>query len=206
MTGRVEIDARELARLQQVAGIADKLWNDSEVGMAVKKRAKTYFPDLNVPEVDTEAALAAREKAHEEKLAKLKEETETRVSAIEKMHLEAQEKQKAEREEAALRERIEATARANGLTETGKARMIERLMEMKGSDVEGAALYVKSLEPSPRPTASGFMPARVNPFGANDGGDSWKELNMEVLNNRGGAPVSWAEKQIHEILNDPQYL
>lgn len=195
MTDTVEVNARDLAELQRYAAsgrIAEKVWNDPKHGMRLKELTKEVYPDANIPELDVlnqtnkvrdEAAL--RFEAISKELADMKADREKE-----------REEAKTQREEANFTQKLDSVRKKYNFTDEGMKKVMERMTAHNNPDVEAAAALVLSQEPK-NPTQSSYAPSFMDPYGSNSGDKKWEELNRN--------PVAFFDKEVAEILNDPQY-
>lgn len=195
MTDTVEVSARDYADLQRFAAsgrIAEKVWNDPTHGMRLKALTKEVFPEANIPELDVlNQTNKVREEAFAEvasmrkDLAEMREENKKRL-----------EEEKNQREEASFTQKLETVRKKYNFTDEGMKKVIERMTAHNNPDVEAAAALVLSQEPK-HPTQSSYAPQTMDLYGSNSGDKKWEELNRN--------PMAFFDKEVLDILNDPQY-
>lgn len=195
MTNTVQVNARDLAELQRLAQsgkIAEQVWNDPIHGMKLKSIVKEAIPEANIPELDV---LNQTNKVRDESFAKV-EALEAKLAKFEEANTKRLEDDKIQREEANFTSRLEAVRKAKHFTDEGMKKVIDRMKEHNNPDVEAAAAWVLSQEPKV-PTQSAYAPQTMDIYGSNSGDKKWEELNRN--------PVAFFDKEVLEILNDPQY-
>lgn len=195
MTETVEINARDLAELQRLARsgeAAEKVWNDPKHGMTLKALTKEVFPDANIPELDV---LNQTNKVREEAFAKVDAMAE-KLAKFEEREQQRIDERKIEKEEATFASKIEMIRKSKNFTEEGMKKVFDRMKEHNNPDIEAAAAWVLSQEPRV-PTQSAYAPQTMDIYGSNSGDKKWEELNRN--------PVAFFDKEVLEILNDPQY-
>ena len=121
----------QLLRAEQVAAVADQVWNDPKLGMALKRGVKEKYPNAPIPEFDlVEPAVAPLNKRLDEiteQLAALKSGQEGRET------------------ERALQRKLDQAAREFDLTPAGKERLGQFMLETQTPDpVVAAAAMVRS--------------------------------------------------------------
>lgn len=161
---------------ERSAELINALWNDGDIGAALRKKAKEKYPDLVLPEETFNPVIAPLQKALETTSAEL--------AALRK---EREEEKKANEEAALNRSFEEAVAKARrdySLTDEGFEKMIERMKATKNyTDADAAAAWVVSKEPPP--------PAP---------GPTWGPQNASIF----GGQASQADEKMRKLLTDPQ--
>jgi hypothetical protein len=195
MTDIVEISARDLADLQRLANsgkVAEQVWNSPTHGMKLKALVKEAIPDANIPELDV---LNQTNKVRDEAFAKV-DEMAKELAAIKEENRKRDEQVAIDREESNFSKKLDAVRRAYNFTDEGMKKVTERMKEHNNPDVEAAAAWVRSQEPKV-PTQSAYAPQTMDLYGSHSGDKKWEELNRN--------PVAFFDREVLEILNDPQY-
>lgn len=195
MTETVEINVRDLAELQRFAQsgkIAEQVWHDPKHGMKLKALVKEAIPDSNIPELDM---LNQTNKIRDEAFTKV-EELAKELAALKEDNKKRLEDQKAKEEDASFAARLESVRKSKNFTEAGMQKVIDRMKEHNNPDVEAAAAWVISQEPKV-PTQSAYSPQTMDIYGSHSGDKKWEELNRN--------PLAFFDREVAEILNDPQY-
>lgn len=195
MSEIVEINARDLAELQRFAQsgrVAERVWNDPEHGMKLKALVKEAIPDANIPELDV---LNATNRVREESFAKV-DLLEQKLARFEEENNKRLEEQKIQKEEASFASKLDTVRRTKNLTDEGMKRVIDRMKEHNNPDVEAAAAWVLSQE-AKHPTKTAYSPQTMDLYGSNSGDKKWEELNRN--------PMAFFDREVAEIMNDPQY-
>lgn len=195
MTDIVEINARDLAKLQKLANsgeIAEKIWNDPEHGMKLKALVKEALPDSNIPELEV---LNQTNRVREEAFARV-DAMAAEITKLKEANKARDDQAAIDREEFKFSEKLEAVRKSKNFTEAGMQKVLDRMKEHNNPDVESAAAWVLSQEPK-IPTQPNHAPQTMDVFGSASGDQEWAELNAN--------PGKWYDKTVTEILNDPQY-
>jgi hypothetical protein len=160
----VEVDAKTLANLQRAKDLLNKVYSDKKHGPAVRRALKDADPTLAIPE-DVADEYAAPLKAENDALKK-------RLDDLAKSLDEDRAKRKDEDDLAEMNRRIDDVVRKRGLTDDGRAGLIETMQKRQIADPEAAALlYLDTLPKSkPRPVASP-LPSAFNLMQVNNAKD-----------------------------------
>jgi metal-dependent amidase/aminoacylase/carboxypeptidase family protein len=175
---------------KRAQALVDKLWGDkSATGAAVRKAAKEMYPDINIPDEQAEIAAAPLKAEIEDMRGQLK-------SAMDRLAA----KEKADedmRVETDLSVKIAAAAREFNLTDSGKAKMMERMKETGNyTDAQAAAAYVVSQMPKPAPSNSpSWLPEAANLFGTQQRDEQFEALHKD--------PRKYMDDQLREFSRDP---
>jgi hypothetical protein len=138
--------------------LVDSVWNDPNIGSAVRKKAKELLPDLRLPEDTLAPALAPLLKQNED-LAKRIEAFETERAADRKTKEDAD---KAARD-SDFEAKIKAAREKFRLTDEGFDKMIARMKETGNyTDPYAAAALIVSENPPPEPTGPVFGAGDLN--------------------------------------------
>ena len=194
----VEVDARELAMLKRQAGLAEKMYNDPVHGMDIKRALKAIEPNANIPEL----ALENTHRQIEQKALDAQAALDARIAAFERTQQEREDRVRAADEDSKIARELDAAQRKYSLSDAGRQKAIERMIETKSTDVEAASAWVRTLEPR-TPTGNSFAPQALDYGKTSESGDNLKALNEEVL--RTGHADKWFDKTVASVLNDPQF-
>jgi len=129
-------DARlaELLRAEQVARVADSVWNDPKLGAALKRGVKDKYPDAPIPEFDlVEPAIAP--------ISKRLDEVSQQLAAL-KSGIEAKDQDRD------LRGKLTRAADEFGLTTAGRERLEKFMLETQTPDPAVAAAALVRSEPA----------------------------------------------------------
>lgn len=172
--------ANQLRAEQLVAA----LWNDPSFGPKIREVAKKQFSDITTLDDDPV-------------VAQLKAQVEAQTKMVSDL-LESQKK----RDEAAdqaksiadLQAEVDAAAKQFGLTDEGRAKMLDRMKERKSLDPMAAAALIAHQTPpeTPRPT---WAPRKLNLFGSAERDESWKKLHTD--------PDGYLDEELHKFSQDP---
>lgn len=174
---------------QRAQTLYQDLWNDSELGAAVRAKAKQKFPEVILPEEPLAPVLEplrADNKALRERLEA--------IEAERKAEREAAAQSKADTD---FQQRIEAAKRAFNLNGEGFDKMIARMKETQNfTDAEAAAAWVAAQNPPPAPkTGASWAPQSVDFYGTKN-----KDENFALLHND---PQEYADEQFRQFAADP---
>lgn len=182
-------DEAKPPQVTRAQALIDKLWNDkSATGVSVRKAAKEMFPDINIPEDQTELAVAPVRQEVDEMKTQLK-------SALDK--LAAREKADDDmRVENDLAVKINSAVTEFGLTDSGKTKMMERMRSTGNvSDAQAAAAWVVSQLPKPEPANSpSWMPEAANFYGTQAKDDKFESLHRN--------PIKFFDDELKEFYRD----
>ena len=172
----------------RAAQLVEALWSSADLGPSVREQAKKLFPDIRLPE---EAPV----------IAPLKAETEAMRARLEKLETELAERDRKSGEEKAFSDLEGAVNKAVskfGLTDEGRAAMLDRMKETRNyTDVEAAAAWVAHSKPQ-TPTAGPSWATgdrRANLFGSAERDDRYKALHLD--------PEGFLESELRNFASDP---
>lgn len=150
----VQFSKAEASTLQNAASFLKEIWNDKDIGLKVKQRAKEKFKDVAIPELESEERLEAQRSAFEEKLAEERKEREAL-----KADVEADKKARAEKEDnVSFMEAYHQVQKDYSFTEEGMQKVMTRMKEKNNPDIESAAAWVAKQEPSKPIASSSYSP------------------------------------------------
>ncbi len=135
---------------QRAAALINDLWNDGEVGAALRKKAKEKFADVRIPEDSVDPIVAPLKKELDEMRAELKAERE-KVAKDKEADAESKTKQ-------TIEDAIKSAREAYHLTDEGFDKMVARMKEKSSLDAEAAAAWVISKEPPPPAPGPSWRP------------------------------------------------
>lgn len=193
MSETVEISSKKLADLQAAEAFLNDLGNDADIGIAVKQRAEKKFnvkhPDL-VARQQIEDTLVKPLRSELDEERKNFKSLEDKFTKFQNEHLNA-------KEEVALEKKLRGAQSKFGLTDEGLNKAIDRMKAEGHTDIDAAASWVVGQEPKVKPaSAPNYMPQDFNLFGASEIDEQWRGLNEN--------PTKWANKEISNILNNPE--
>ena len=172
----------------RAARLVEQLWNSADLGPQVRAQAKALFPDIQLPE---EAPVIAPIKAENDALRQ----------RLEKLEADIAERDRTTGEERAFADLEGAVKRAVtkfGLTDEGRAAMLDRMKETKNyTDVEAAAAWVAHSKP-PAPTSGPSWVTnsqRINLFGSAEKDERYKALHTD--------PEGYLESELRTFAADP---
>ena len=172
---------------KRAADLINDLWNDSDIGVALRKKAKEKYPDIRLPDDSIQPAIEPLKKQLDEMAKSLSEEREER-----KKEREAAEQARAQK---SLEERIDEARRKHNLTQEGFDKMIARMKETGNyGDAEAAALWVLSKEPPPPSPGPAWAPKNIDLKG---------NLDAEKVKLLHSDPVAYQDSEIQDMLRDP---
>lgn len=190
-TDVVEVTAGELASLRNARGLLETLWGNKKHGTALKRMVKDVNPEAKIPDLELAEEFAeplnAELKSTKESLAALRKEIDDDRS-----------KRKDAEDLRDIHSRIDSVARDNGLTDEGKASVIELMNKRQIADPEAAtALFLKSLPKAKVQKAQQVLPQKFNLFGVNS-----PEKQDEKVDRLFKDPMGFLDDEITEILNE----
>lgn len=186
----VEISRAHLATYQRGLNILNKLWDDPDVGLTVKKAAKKADPSIRVPEIDIAEPLMKpindRLTAAEAENKKLREEIEA----------DRKTRKDAEAEHVWMAD-WNTVVKRHGLTEDGQ-KEVAALMKSRGiGDPEAGAALWASKQPKPQPISGpSYAPADMNLYGI-DGASA--DDKVKLLHS---SPMKFFDQEVAEILRE----
>lgn len=194
----VSISKAELATLQNTASfLREGLWNDKDIGLAVKKKAKERFKDINIPELEVEERMEAADKARKEELESIRKDNLTTKEEFEAF----KKKQQDEKDNLTFMEQYEKVRKDYSFTEDGMQKVMARMKDKNNPDIESAAAWVARQEPSKPVTSSNYMPSEFNAkgfFAPDSAEEAWK--GFEDPNTRRAAE----NDIINQVLSTPE--
>lgn len=172
----------------RVATLFNELWNDSQLGPAVRRKAKTMYPDVTIPEDQTDPIIATVN-SELEAIRKERAEWDAQKKAQEELMATAQAR-------AALEAQIGSARDKFSLTDDGMAKMLDRMKTTGNySDAEAAAAWVAQQTPQPR-AAPAWLPQDLNLFGTKDGSDErFKLLHHD--------PQAYMDAELQTFVQNP---
>jgi len=165
-----------------LALLAD-LWSDpSDLGRGVRAAAKKKFDDIPEPVGDVRAEMADMKKTIDD----LNKRIADRDKANDDLRLEAD-----------LAGRIHAAVQEFGLTDSGRAKMLDRMKETGNvHDAAAAAAWVVSQLPKPQTSdLPSWMPQKANTYGFAEKEDKWESLHRD--------PVKYLDNELRDFVRDP---
>lgn len=176
---------------ERVSFLADKLWNDKELGPKVQAFAKTIYPDATI-EADKVEPWVAPLREQNEKLSKQIE----ALLADRETEKKAAEAQKGEQSFKAMLDKVR---KDYSLTDEGIDQVVARMKEAGAYDVEAAAALVARQTPKPETPGPGWAPERMNLFGSRKYDEAFKALHDD--------PADYMDQQLAEFAQNPdQYV
>ena len=165
----VQVSKAEYATLQNAASfLKDGLWNDKDIGLKVKQKAKERFKDVAIPELEVQETLEAQKNAFEEKL-----EAERKAREELKAEMDADKKSRQEKEDnLSFLDQYNKVKKDYSFTDEGMEKVMARMKEKNNPDIESAAAFVARQEPSKPVSSSNYMPQEFdakNAFGGFEG-------------------------------------
>ncbi len=168
--------------------LAEKLWNDADIGTIVQAKAKELFPDAKT-NADVIDPLVAPIRKQTDELAKELREMREERAAERRASDEAKTKQ-------TLQEALESARKAYNLTEEGFDKMVSRMKETGNfTDAESAAAWVASKAPPTDVKGPTFGNKRNNFFGVGKYDESMKSLHND--------PQGYMDEQLQEFVSNP---
>jgi len=154
--------------------LVNKLWDDPDLGSAVRKLAKETFPGLRTPEDQVSPILEPLRKQNSELANELKAMREERAA------------EKKEREDAAkiaadeeFERKIKKARETFNLTDEGFDKMVAHMKATGNySDPMGAAAYVVSQNPPPPPAGPMYGAGDLNFAGSSQVDESYRLLHQ----------------------------
>lgn len=191
----VEIPKSRLSLLEGTAKLAQEIWGDEKVGMAVKERYKEMHPEANIPEVVVAQSSRRVEQELLSKVEAKEKALEDRISAFEANQKARDEADSNRVAEAEFARDVEATKKKYQLTDEGMSKVFDRMKTKNNPDVEAAAAWVTDHEVKAAPvTNSSYAPQDMNLYGSSQGDTEWAELNKN--------PVKYGDRVLGEMVND----
>jgi hypothetical protein len=172
--------------------LTDNLWNDSDLGSAVRKRAKELFPGLTTPD-DYAAPLVAPLR---EENARLQAQLEAVTKRLDD-DAAARAAARKEREDGDYAAKLRKVQQDYGFTEEGFQKVIARMQETKNyTDPEAAAAFIAAQTPPVQPNGPTVGPQYLNFVGGVDLDERRKQLHAD--------PERYFDMEVTKCLNDPR--
>ncbi len=193
MAEDVTMSSEQAKVLQGAYNLMNKLYS-GEKAMPFKKLVKEA--GFAVPELDTIEQVT---RPYDEKMTvyekKLKE-LEEKLAKKDADELDAKELSKLERD-------IDKYKKEYGVTDEGVKKVVERLKETKGTDVEAAFAWMVSKEPKAQPTKTShnFSQSKFNGKDLTKGGDT---ESVEKLLNGKMSQDDYFDHVVNDVLNSPE--
>lgn len=175
---------------QRALDLFNELWShpDPNVRNSVRKAAKDKYPDVTLPVDEIEPLLTP-----------LRAENKDLRDAIEKLQKDNEERSKKESEQQTFRQmesQVDSAVREYGLTDEGKAKMLERMKETGNyTDPVAAAAWVASKAPPPAQPNPTWAPQSMNLFGSQEKDEQFAALHRN--------PEKYLDDQLIEFVKNP---
>lgn len=163
------------------------LWDDSDIGSALRQKAKKVIPDLRLPE-DEIAPVIARFENENKKLS-------DQLSEVIAKMTKRDEDENTARTISDMQASVDAAARAYGLTAEGREKMLDRMKTAKSFDAEAAAAWVVSKTPPKMNDTPTWADKAMNLFGTKEKDEKLAKLHRD--------PDGFRDDEINEFLRDP---
>jgi hypothetical protein len=164
-----------MAEADRYQNLVAKLWADPELGGAVRKLAKEQYPDVTLPEDSLAPILAPLQKQNQALADELKALREDRAA-----DRKAREDAEKERADSDFAKRFDEAAAQYNLTDEGKAKMRERMVETKNyTDPYAAAAFILSQNPPAPPPGPMYGAADLNFAGSSQVDPSYALLHQD---------------------------
>jgi hypothetical protein len=187
----VEVTAAELANLKRAKGLLDRLYSDKDNGPATRRALKKIDPTLAIPD-DVAEEYAAPLKAENDALKK-------RLDDLAKSVDEDRAKRKDEDDLAEMHRKIDSVVAKRGLTDEGRAGLIETMQKRQIADAEAAALVYLDTLPKAKPArAASPLPQAFNLMQVNNAKDKTDESVQAFWDN----PLAAMENEAIAVLNE----
>lgn len=162
-----EIAQKDLDALLNAKKLVDANWSSSDF----RRKAKEIIPGLTIPEDNLDPVVAPLKAELDQAKGEIAKLTDTMTKW--------QAEQSDGRAEADMRAKLDAAAQEFGLTDEGRAKMIERMKETGNfTDPQSAAAWVVAKTPAPKPTNNpSWLPQALNPFGSAEKDEAWEKLH-----------------------------
>lgn len=168
--------------------LINSLWNDANVGPAVRKTAKSKFPEIQIQDDLIEPVVRA-----------VKDEAEQARNEIKALREERDAERKSAEEakqRANLERSLDEARNKFGLTSEGFDAMVARMKETGNfTDAEAAAAWVASKTPPKQTAGPTWAPQSLNLFGSKDYDESLASLHRD--------PQGYMDRQLTEFVSDP---
>ena len=160
------------------------LWNDPEYGPKIQAAAKKKFGDAQTMD--------------DSPLFKIMQQETTAIKAqladaLDRLN-KRDEKDTQEKSFKELEASVDAAVRKYGLTDEGKAKMLDRMKESKIFDADVAGAWVAHSTPPTPPTPT-WKSQKLNLFGSAEADESWKKLHTN--------PDGFLEDELEKFTADP---
>ena len=170
--------------------LMEKLWGSADLGPTIRKIAKETFPDIRVPEELVDPVVAPLRQENEA-LKKRFNELAAKFEAREQKDAESQTFKELE---AAVNRAVEKF----GLTDEGRAAMLDRMKETKNfTDVEAAAAFIAHSKPPKVSEGPSWASSaqKMNLFGSAEPDEQYKRLHIN--------PEGYMEDELRTFARDP---
>lgn len=184
MSESVTLTAEKYAEQRRLLTMLDGLWNDPEVGSAVRQAAKKKDPSIVIPDDHPVVKSAlARVTATDEQLEALRKEFADDKTARANTDLEAK-----------LRTQLGEVQSKRNLTAEGMDGVIKIMQERQIADPDAAALLYLDGIPKPKPTASTghFFDTKADMYGTTRQDEKWEQLHTD--------PDAYFASVVNEVL------
>ena len=164
-----------LVEQDQVANVANALWNDPELGPQAKALLKKKMPNLQIPDHD------------------IRSEMRREFDARDRKHHEEREAERVAKEDAYWKGERSRIQKEYGYTDDGIKDLEKMMLEKNIGDYEVAATYHAAKNPKPsEPTSTGYKDPYYN-YGKSD---TFKEIAKD--------PEEWGRNEILKALHNDQ--
>ena len=175
MTEPVQPSPDEVAAWKRAYELVSDKWNDPSIGKTLREAAKQKFPDV--------PAVPGLDERIDPILAPMRAENESMRNAMAAMQAERAAEKKAA-EDAALQAKlsnsIDAAVNKFGLTDEGRAKMMERMQQTGNyGDPEAAAAWFVQSNPPPPPPGPTWSPQDLNLFGSKETDERFALLHKD---------------------------
>lgn len=186
----VTISRTEYNTFRSGQDLLGKLYHSPKTHGQISAAIKEVAPDTQLPE----PAAAVRVAPIEEEVTSLKQ-------SLQELSKTLAEERKAERDRAAdvaFEQQVNEEVRRRGFNEEGKKLMLQRMIDQKSGDVQGAAAYIMETNPRETPLPAAGLPRFANLYGVRGGSedDSIKLLHTD--------PEAWQEQELQRIFSESQ--
>lgn len=171
MSESVTLTAAQYTEQRRLLGMLDGLWNDPEVGSAVRRKAKERDPTIVIPDDHPVVKSAlAQLGATNEQLEALRNEYANDKTARQNADLEGR-----------LRTQLGEVQAKRNLTAEGMDGVIKIMQERQIADPDAAALLYLDSIPKPKPTASTsrFFDTKADMYGTTRQDEKWEQLHTD---------------------------
>lgn len=171
--------------------LMEDLWRDPQFGPTLRAKAKAKYGDIATPEDIIKPLIDPAV----EDLRKKQEDTQKALDELRAENKAREERDENARQLAEMRSQVDAAVMTFGLTEEGRAKLLDRMKETKAYDVEAAAAYVAHKTKPDLASGATWLPKKINLYGSAEADEAYKKLHTN--------PVDFLDDQIAECMNDP---